>query len=520
LVQNIPMKAHILRQKQITLAISLALGLQMGTSLVWAQDLKSPVAAVNQTKESTPSVAVADPQAQVLDLLGAFRDAAQNDPTYNAAKAAMLAGKETFWQGLSVLLPQANATWSTNKNNIDYSAHSISNGYANREYSNTGWTVRLSQPLLNWGKFETFRQGDLNAQLVKTQFAAAEQDLVLRVTQAYFNVLTAIDNVDLYRNKKVLISEQLEQAKRNFEVGTATITDTNEAQSRYDLVIAQELAANADLAIKRSALEQIIGHEVNDIKTLNTTAKIDSVVTEKKAKGKRSSTSVAKTPKSPSTANLAVAIPMPAGQTMEDWVNQAEEVNYSVIGNQLALDIAQSSLRGAIAAHTPTVDLVGSRGYTNQVGASSAVVGSSQYFNSQVGVQVTIPLFAGGYTQSVVRQNAELVNQAKANFELARRTVIQNTRQAFLGFNNGLAQVKAYEAAEVSAISSLESNKLGYEVGVRINIDVLNAQDQLFTTRASLYKSRYDTIISGLTLKAQAAVLSDEDLQSVNALLK
>jgi len=515
LVQNIPMKAHILRQKQITLAISLALGLQMGTSLVWAQDLKSPATEVNQTKGSSPSATVVDPQAQVLDLLGAFRDAAQNDPTYNAAKAAMLAGKETFWQGLSVLLPQANATWSTNKNNVDYK----NNSYPNREYSNTGWTVRLSQPLLNWGKFETFRQGDLNSQLVKAQFAAAEQDLVLRVTQAYFNVLTSIDNLDLYRNKKVLISEQLEQAKRNFEVGTATITDTNEAQSRYDLVVAQELAANADLAIKRSALEQIIGHEVNEIKTLNTTAKIDSVVTEKKAKGKRSSASVAKTTKAPSKANLAVAIPMPAGQTMEDWVNQAEEVSYGVLSSQLALDIAQSSLRGAIAAHAPSVDLVGSRGYTNQVGASGPI-GSSQYFNNQVGVQVTIPLFAGGYTQSVVRQNAELVNQAKANFELARRTVIQNTRQAFLGFNNGLAQVKAYEAAEVSAISSLESNKLGYEVGVRINIDVLNAQDQLFTTRASLYKSRYDTIISGLTLKAQAAVLSDEDLQSVNALLK
>ena len=211
---------------------------------------------------------------------------------------------------------------------------------------------------------------------------------------------------------------------------------------------------------------------------------------------------------------------MPPGQSMDDWVNQAEEVNYSVLSSQLAVDIAQSALRGAIAGHAPSVDLVGSRGYNNQVGASSGVQPSSQYFNNQVGIQVTIPLFAGGYTQSVVRQNAELVNQAKANYEFARRTAIQNTRQAFLGFNNGLAQVKAYEAAEVSALSSLESNKLGYEVGVRINIDVLNAQDQLFTTRASLYKARYDTIVSGLTLKAQAAVLSDEDLQSVNALLK
>lgn len=513
------MKVPILKQKQITLAVSLALGFQLSTSLVWAQDLKAPTNAINQTKENTPGVIAADPQTQALDLLGAFRDAAQNDPTYNVAKTTMLAGKESLWQGLSVLLPQANATWGSNKNNIDFSASPVNSGYSNRQYSITGWTVSLSQPILNWGKFETFRQGDLNAQLAQVQFAAAEQNLVIRVSQAYFDVLTAIDNVDLYRNKKVLISEQLEQAKRNFEVGTATITDTNEAQSRYDLVVAQELAANADLAVKRSALEQIVGHEINEIKTLNTTAKIDSVVTEKKVKGKSVKT-VTSTPKASSKTNLTIAIPMPAGQTMADWVNQAQEVNYNVVGNQIAVDIAQSALRGAIAGHAPTVDLVGSRGYTNQVGVSTPFVGTAQYFNNQVGILVTIPLFAGGYTQSVVRQKSELVNQAKASYELAKRTAIQATRTAFLGFNNGLAQVKAYEAAEISAISSLESNKLGYEVGVRINIDVLNAQDQLFTTRASLYKSRYDTIISGLTLKAQAAVLSDEDLQSVNALLK
>jgi outer membrane protein len=187
---------------------------------------------------------------------------------------------------------------------------------------------------------------------------------------------------------------------------------------------------------------------------------------------------------------------------------------------QLSQDLARSNLRGAVAGHAPYVDLIGTRGYTNQSGTAIANSTASQFYNSTGTIQLTIPLFAGGYTQSLVRQNAELLNQASFNYELAKRNAIQGTRQAYLGFANGLAQVKAYEAAEISALSSLDSNKLGYEVGVRINIDVLNAQDQLFTTRASLYKARYDTIISGLTLKAQAAVLSDEDLQAVNALLK
>jgi outer membrane protein len=165
------------------------------------------------------------------------------------------------------------------------------------------------------------------------------------------------------------------------------------------------------------------------------------------------------------------------------------------------------------------VDLIAQRGYTDSESATGLGFSYKAYSN-QATIQVTIPLFSGGYTQSVVREKSALASKALADYENTRRSVAQATRQAYLGFTSGLAQVKAYEAAEISALSALDSNKLGYEVGVRINIDVLNAQDTLFTTRRDLAKSRYDTILNGLKLKAQAAVLSDEDLQAVNALLK
>jgi outer membrane protein len=496
------MKANILRQKKIVLAVALALGTQGLSVAAWAQDKTNSSSTTNvvSAKEVSQS-----PELANNDLLSLYRDAALNDPVFNSAKYSYLAGKEKLWQGLSVLLPQVAAVGSETKNNL------TPKGTAEVPLKSRAWTVKLTQPLFNWDRWEQFRQGDMASGIAEAQFAAAEQDLVLRVTEAYFNVLNAQDTLNLTRNKKVLINEQLEQAKRNFEVGTATITDTHEAQSRYDLVIAQELAAEADLLIKRSALEQLTGKPIGNVKTLSAEAKIEVVAKQRKIKLKNNM--------KPTKVNIENAVAVQPDQTIQDWVKQAEEVSYNIIASKLAYEVANKDTNRAIAGHAPYVDLIAQRGY-NDSESASGLGATYKSYSTQATIQVTIPLFSGGYTQSAVREKSALANKALADYENTRRSIAQATRQAYLGFNNGLAQVKAYEAAEISALSALESNKLGYEVGVRINIDVLNAQDQLFTTRASLYKARYDTIVSGLTLKAQAAVLSDEDLQSVNALLK
>ena len=486
----------MLKRKKIALAVAFAIA-SSGSMSIWAQD-KSTLA---DSKAPTTNNAVA---TEENDLLTLYRQAALSDPVFNAAKYSYLAGKEKLWQGFSVLTPQIAAVGSETKNNL------TKKGESEVQLKSRAWSVRLTQPLFNWDKWEQFRQGDLNASIAEAQYAAAEQDLVLRVTEAYFNVLNAQDTLNLARNKKTLIKEQLEQAKRNFEVGTATITDTHEAQSRYDLVVAQELVAESDLLIKRSALEQLTGTSIGNLKSLSSQAKIEIIAKERKIKLKNN--------QKPSKVNIETAVAVQPNQDIQGWIKQAEDVSYSIIASKLAYEVAQKDTNRAIAGHAPSIDLIAQRGYNDTESGGIGV--NYKGYASQATIQITIPLFSGGYTQSVVREKSALASKALADYENTRRSVAQATRQAYLGFTSGLAQVKAYEAAEISALSALDSNKLGYEVGVRINIDVLNAQDTLFTTRRDLAKSRYDTILNGLKLKAQAAVLSDEDLQAVNALLK
>jgi outer membrane protein len=486
----------MLKRKKIALAVAFAIA-SSGSMSIWAQDKSTPA----DSKAPTTNNAVA---TEENDLLTLYRQAALSDPVFNAAKYSYLAGKEKLWQGFSVLTPQIAAVGSETKNNL------TKKGESEVQLKSRAWSVRLTQPLFNWDKWEQFRQGDLNASIAEAQYAAAEQDLVLRVTEAYFNVLNAQDTLNLARNKKTLIKEQLEQAKRNFEVGTATITDTHEAQSRYDLVVAQELVAESDLLIKRSALEQLTGTSIGNLKSLSSQAKIEIIAKERKIKLKNN--------QKPSKVNIETAVAVQPNQDIQGWIKQAEDVSYSIIASKLAYEVAQKDTNRAIAGHAPSIDLIAQRGYNDTESGGIGV--NYKGYASQATIQVTIPLFSGGYTQSVVREKSALASKALADYENTRRSVAQATRQAYLGFTSGLAQVKAYEAAEISALSALDSNKLGYEVGVRINIDVLNAQDTLFTTRRDLAKSRYDTILNGLKLKAQAAVLSDEDLQAVNALLK
>ena len=479
-----------------------------------APEPKSSPASIakNSAPEEDPNRFVNSKNPEAKNLLSLFGDAALSDPTYNAAKGAYIAGKENFWQGLSLLMPQVAGNYSANDSSIKYNNRQA-NTPMDKTYDVTQWTVQLTQPLFNWAAFEKFRAFNAQDGINEVVFAQAQQDLVIRVSQAYFDVLAAQDNLDLYKNKKRLIKEQYEQAKRNFEIGTATIVDSIESQSRYDLATAQEIQAQTDLSNKISALELIVGQKLQAILPVAQNAKIGMIVDGRKIKIPKGGKAEPVSPEKAAELNL------PTGQSMEDWIRQSEEVNYNVLANKLGVDAAKANLSSARAGHLPSVNFVGSFQNLNQTGSLLSQF-PANYNVTQYGLQVNVPIFAGGYTQSVVRQSAGLLQQAEANFELAKRTSALQAKQAFLGFTSGLAQVKAYETAEQSALSSLKSNSLGYDVGVRINIDVLNAQDQLFTTRAGLYKARYDAIMNGLKLKSAAAVLSDEDLRSVNALLR
>ena len=451
--------------------------------------------------------------SQASDLIRLYQEAAFSDPVLNAARFNYQASKELYWQGLSLLLPQANAVPGGTR----YYQHTAGNAPAgavtgSRVYDQKNYTVTLTQPVFNVAALEAFKQGDLNTKIADMRFYLAQQDLILRVSQAYFDALTSQDNVELFRNKKSLIKQQLEIAQAKFDAGLATIVDVNTAQAGLDLANSQEIAAQADLVVKRGVLEQLAGRPVGPLKPLVKEAKIDGVLKDPRSKNKDGN-----------GIQIADSVnpQLPKGQTLDDWILQAETANFNVLAGQLSVNLAESSYRASQSLNYPSLNFVGTAGYNTSNGTSNSLTpAQTNIYNNTIALQMTIPLVSGGFNSSVIRQNAALLDAAKANYDNARRTAAQNTRAAFTGFYGGLASVKAYEAAERSTSSALESSKLGFQVGTLINIDVLIALDTLITTRSQLQQARYSTILNAIKLKAHAAALSDEDLISINTLLR
>jgi outer membrane protein len=423
--------------------------------------------------------------AQADDLLSVYRDAQAYDAPFAAARASLEAGREKLPQGRSGLLPTIGLSANTTWNDTESTSRASPPVTRTAEYNSNSWAVSLTQPLFRWQNWASFKQGELAVALAEAQYAAARQDLMLRVAQAYFDVLLAQEAVATAAAQKTAIAEQLASAKRNFEVGTATITDTHEAQARYDLALATELGAQNDLSVKRQALRVLAGKDPETLKALKAGAQIGR----------------------PQPDDLGL------------WAETAENGSLSVQQAQAALEIAQLELSKPRAGHYPTLDLVASHGRSG-TGFSSTTAAGADGKSTTLGLQLAIPVFAGGYVSSRDREAAALKDKALADLDNARRQAALGARQAYLGVTSGLAQVKAYEAALASSQAALESNKLGYEVGVRINIDVLNAQSQLYDTRQKLMKARLDTLLAQLKLKAAAGALTEADLAAINGLLE
>jgi outer membrane protein len=428
--------------------------------------------------------ALLSPAAWGADLLSIYRDAVANDAPYSSARYALAAGREKEPQGFAGLLPVVNATANTTGNDANVTFRSPAFPPGPRFFNTNGYTISLTQPLFRWQNWETYQQGKILVVQSEAIFAQAGQDLIVRTAQAYFDVLAAQDALAVSQAQKTAISEQLAQAKRNFEVGTSTIVDTNEAQSRYDLAVAAEIAALNDLETKRTALQQIIGKPPGDLATLR--------------------------------ADIVLPPPQPA--QIDKWVDASEANNYAVKAQEAGAEAAKRTVEINRAGHLPTLDLTAQRFKSSATGNTTNNIGSD-LTQTAIGVQLAIPIFAGGGVNSRVREAIANYDKAKADAENQRRTAAQSARSSSLAVTNGLAQVRAYQAALISSQSSLDSNKLGYEVGVRINIDVLNAQQQLYQTRQSLSKARYDTIVNGFKLKAAAGSLTEEDVTAINALL-
>ena len=423
--------------------------------------------------------------AGAQSLQQVYGDARGYDAQFAAARFALLAGLEKLPQGRALILPTLNLAANATYTRLDLdSKNDILLPPFTRDFRTLGYTLTLTQPVYrpqNWIQYE---QAEIQVKQAEAIFGQAGQDLILRVAVAYFDVLAAQDTLALVRAQKAAIGEQLAQAKRNFEVGTATITDTHEAQARYDLTVAQEIAAQNDVDTRNRALQQLTGKEYGTLQPLRPDVKL-----------------------SPPNPN-----------NMQSWVDIAEKSSYPVQIQEAAAQIAELEAKRARAAHRPTVDLVVTHGLTNQTGSSTVAVGSD-ITGSTLGLQLAWPLYAGGAITSREREAAANYERSRQDLENARRSSALTTRQSFLAVANGIAQIGALEQALVSSQSALDSNKLGYEVGVRINIDVLNAQQQLFSTRRDLAVARYNTITNHLRLKSAAGSLAENDLEEVNRAL-
>ncbi len=419
-------------------------------------------------------------QAQSLvDLYAAARG---YDAAYQSAKAQYDAALAKSDQARALWLPKVGL--GANLARTNYESGSIAGAATDRAFTTQSATLSASQSLYRPADDASYAQSLKANEQAAAALKAAEQDLIVRLSQAYFDVLASSDSLTFVKAQKTAVQEQLASAKRNFEVGTSTITDTREAQARFDLVIAQEIAAANDLRVKALALTQLVGQQ-------NT---------------------------QPKPVAEPVALDAFAPKDVEQWVSQSQSQNTSVQQLRSLLEVAQLETRKANAGHLPTVDLVASYQATTNNGSAT----SPKDFGSNattVGVSLNLPLFAGYSIQNRVKETVSLESKAQSDLDNAQRQAAQGTRTAYYGVESGLGQVKAFEAAEISSQSALDANKLGYQVGVRINIDVLNSQSQLFQTKRDLAQARYNVLLGDLRLRQANGTLTTDDLQKVNSLL-
>ncbi|HOB02526.1 MAG TPA: TolC family outer membrane protein [Casimicrobium huifangae] len=418
------------------------------------------------------------------DLLSLYREAAAQDPAMAAARASLSAARERVAQAEGSNGFATGVAAGANANYFDLHVRNLPQAQTDRAYLAANVQAFVNKPLYRPANDAAIEQANVAVKLSELSLKAAEMDVANRLAQAYFDVLLAQDNVRLVEAQKAALSEQLAQAKRNFEVGTATIVDTNEAQSRYDQVLAQEISARNEVDRTRWALRNVVGRFETNLKTLR--------------------------------GNAQVSLPTPA--SMEAWVSRAEREAYPVQIAQQTLAVSEYDVKRAEAAKSWTLDATANVSHTQSSGSSTSGLGTWTYAGL-VGVTFNLPFDTTGGLSARIRETLALVDKNRNDLETARRTAGLSVRQAYLGVTSGVAGVAAQQQALKSAETQLASTKLGLEVGVRTNLDVLNAQQQVTQVQRDLAQARYNTLLNDLRLKAATGVLGENDLRATNAYL-
>lgn len=424
--------------------------------------------------------------SDLLTLAEAFRLAAAYDARIAAARAGLEAGREQRAQGRALLLPTLGFRADTTYNDLDMEFHRANPllPSGTRSYNSNRYGVELNQPLYDRARFARYRQSQALAAQAEIGYAVALQELILRVSEAYFDALLAEDTLRHLEAELAAVAALRDRVRRTFEGGVAAITDVREAEARFDLVRARAIGARNTVRFRREALRKLLGRSVGAL--------------------------------APLRAPVALAPPRP--EDPEHWADAAEQSGFAAASARETVEVARQELVRREGGRDPRLDLVAN--YTDASENDSIFGIGVDTTAGSVGLQVQMPLYAGGALSSQVREAAARYEQARRELDETARQARLDAHEAYLGLENGIAQAQAYEQAVRSSETALGAAERGLAAGTRTALDVLNAQQQLYGARRELAASRYAAILAGLRLMALVGGLTETELLAVDALLE
>ena len=417
------------------------------------------------------------PAWAVQDLVDIYNLSVQSDPILMAQAASLLATSELEDQADAAFLPQVDMVANNSKVWTDSSSQRFG---GSSEYNDHGYTLSLVQPIYRRNNFVQSRQATIAIEGATADYQFVEQDLIVRVAERYFAVLGAEDDLSFALAELEAIEKQLEQAEQRFEVGLATIIDVTEARAAYDLATAAVIEAENLLANAREALRETAGQYPSEL------------------------------------AELKEETPLvkPEPENIDEWSEQAIVMNPVLLSANSNVGLAKENIEFERSGHYPTLDLVAQKGYTSQ--SDSNLSGSNKTHQKILGLQINIPIYAGGVVNSRTREASFRLDEAMQNEEEQRRAIIRQTRAAYNSVMSGVSRVNALQQAVYSNQKALESTEAGFDVGIRTTVDVLNARRELFSALRDYSRSRYEYVVNTLRLKQAAGIVSVNDIEQIN----
>jgi outer membrane protein len=419
------------------------------------------------------------------DLVAVYNLAHTNDPKYRASEFNYLAGREKLPQARATLLPTISARAGRNRSDTETTTDAFIPGRPSGrfEFSSSDYSLNLSQPVYNGVVFAGLKQAKAEVRRAEAEYAAAGQELFLRVAEVYFGVLAAQDSVEFARAEQAAIRRQLQTADARLKVGLATITDVHDARARYEIAGAEAIRAENNLQDKREALREVTGRGIEALARLGDFPPIK---------------------------------PEPA--EIQQWVVQSLAENHTLRARREGVESAREEVKRLQSGHFPTLDIVGSRSRNDSDGSVTGTGIRSD--NTVVGLELNVPIFQGGLVSARTQEAAHRYDAAQQDLEAARRATERATRAAYHGVESGAARVTALTQAVVASDSALAAKTEGFAAGIGTNLDVLDASRDLYRAKRDLAAARYDYLLNGLRLKQAAGTLSETDLAQINGWLQ